>query len=288
MTTHVGDQLCDGCKALFLAAEILFEEEVSDEREVIPTMAAAWYPGSADPSNEETWATEYAKGLTQFYRGLGLVEVMAGVPILRIEPTVVWPVKYDGTELLKEVHIELFSRQADSKDIAEQYRLVLLQEGMPWTSCTSSKTSWTFVVPHLLISVGLDGELEPGRARHMAENAAIPRPSFPPPFYVSDQCELLLKMYARALDRYGRSQPMSPEKLIPACAAWCIGANGGDAVPMADRPRVAEMINRHILKPSGRSDSELLSVDTRLNKDTVWRDVSKIAQRMKRMLYLLQ
>jgi hypothetical protein len=95
-------------------------------------------------------------------------------------------------------------------------------------------------------------------------------------------------MYARALDRYGRSQPMSPEKLIPACAAWCIGANGGDEVPKADRPRVAEMINRHILRPSGRSDNAMLLVDPRGNKDTVWRDVPKIAQRMKRMLYLLQ
>lgn len=216
MTAHVGDRLCDRCKALFLAAEILFEEQISEESEVIPTMASAWYRGRADSSNEESWALEYAKGLAQFYRGLGLVGVVAGLPILRIEPTVVWPVRYDGIDLLKEIHIELISNQANSKDIAEQYRLVLLQEGMPSKSCTSGKTSWQFVVPNLLISVGLD------------------------------------------------------------------------EVPKASRPRVAAMINRHILKASGRSDNELLLGDNSSNKDTLWRDVRKIAQRMKRMLYLIQ
>ncbi len=288
MTTHVGDRLCDGCKVLFLAAEILFEEQISEESEVIPTMASAWYPGSAEPSNEESWAPEYAKRLTQFYRGLGLVGVVAGVPILRIEPTLVWPLRYGGIDLLKEVHIELFSQQANSKDIAEQYGLVLLQEGMPWENSTSGKTSWKFIVPHLLISVGLDEELESGRARRMSENATIPRPSFPPRSYISAQCDLLLRLYAPALDRYGRPQSMTPEKLIPACAAWCIGANGADEVPPASRPRVAAMINRHILQPSGRNDDEILLGDNVSNKDTVWRDVPKIAQRMKRLLYLLQ
>jgi hypothetical protein len=98
LTTHVGDRLCDRCKALFLAAEILFEEQISEESEVIPTMASAWYRGRADSAIEESWALEYAKGLAQFYRGLGLVGVVAGLPILRIEPTVVWPVRYDATE----------------------------------------------------------------------------------------------------------------------------------------------------------------------------------------------
>jgi hypothetical protein len=288
MTTHVGDRLCDRCKALFLAAEILFEEQISEESEVIPTMASAWYRGRADSAIEESWALEYAKGLAQFYRGLGLVGVVAGLPILRIEPTVVWPVRYDGIDLLKEIHIELISNQANSKDIAEQYRLVLLQEGMPSKSCTSGKTSWQFVVPHLLISVGLDEELESGRARRMSDNPTIPRPSFPPPSYVSDECKRLLTLNAQALDRYGYSQPMWPKKLIPACAAWCIGANGADEVPKASRPRVAAMLNRHILKASGRSDNELLLGDNSSNKDTLWRDVPKIAQRMKRMLYLIQ
>jgi hypothetical protein len=287
MTTHDGDQLCDRCIALFLAAQVLFEERISDESEVIPTMAFAWYAGSAEPSNEEAWAIEYAKRLARLYRGLGLVKVVAGAPILRIEPTVVWPVRYDGIDLLKEIRIELFSKEANSEDIVEQYKLVLLQEGMPWDSCTSAKVSWKFVLPHLLISVGLEEELESGRAKRMSENTTIPRPSFPPPSYTSDQCKLLLRLYARALDRYGRSQPMSPE-MIPACAAWCMGANGSNEVPPASRSRVAAMINRHILEPSDRNQNEMPLGDNQTNKDTVWRDVSKVALRMKRMLYLMQ
>jgi hypothetical protein len=147
MTTHVGDRLCDRCKALFLAAEILFEEQISEESEVIPTMASAWYRGRADSAIEESWALEYAKGLAQFYRGLGLVGVVAGLPILRIEPTVVWPVRYDGIDLLKEIHIELISNQANSKDIAEQYRLVL--RSSPYKASPQSRLSpsWSSTTP---------------------------------------------------------------------------------------------------------------------------------------------
>jgi hypothetical protein len=46
LVDEVGDRLCGRCRAVFRAARVLFKEDVTDEREIVPTLAFAAHAGS--------------------------------------------------------------------------------------------------------------------------------------------------------------------------------------------------------------------------------------------------
>jgi hypothetical protein len=93
---------------------------------------------------------------------------------------------------------------------------------------------------------------------------------------VEDIHEAMKATFAKRLDLYGKPQPKTPEKLIPAFAAWHIGGRADDQVPPSSRPRVSSVLNRHVLGPCGLPP---LPENTWCPVDTVWKDVRVLLPR---------
>ena len=57
--------------------------------------------------------------------------------------------------------------------------------------------------------------------------------------------------FLRGLDLYGKGKPKGIEKIVPAFFAWRWGAgtapNAGEGVNTDARPRVARLLNRHVM-----------------------------------------
>jgi hypothetical protein len=76
--------------------------------------------------------------------------------------------------------------------------------------------------------------------------------------------------FANRLDFYGKAHKKTPGKLIPAFAAWHVGGKADEEVPSASRPRVARVLNHHLLEPCGLTQ---LEENDSNSAELVWRDV---------------
>jgi hypothetical protein len=74
--------VCERCRALLIAAEVLLDNEVTDENEVITTMAVAAGAGMA-------WTTvgnQSPEDVTRMHPGLSLSRATDGKPLVRMLP----------------------------------------------------------------------------------------------------------------------------------------------------------------------------------------------------------
>jgi hypothetical protein len=258
---EVGDRLCGRCTAVFSAARTLFKEGVTDEREIVPTLAFAAHARTRWTAvNEklpeyfrEVWPEVFA----QTYKGFKLVRVVAGVPVLRQESAVVEVEQYSGTELPRRIYIRAFSRSAKPKLIETQYERTLLEEHISYDRCKQISFPSTEVADaHLIIAVGPDRELTPKEAGVLSENPWRRRPSFPPPSLVRDYYKMMLgSVYAGQFKGYSyalpgrQSGPKSGEKFLTACLAAHVNDHNESSEL---RPRAARLMNRHVLEPCNK------------------------------------
>ncbi len=78
---------------------------------------------------------------------------------------------------------------------------------------------------------------------------------------------------------------MGPDTLIPACVAWHVGEHDLNVKPSERRRRVAQMLNRHVLRPLRKSELW----DSPYNpEDLVWDDAKQVGLRFQRVLLFLQ
>lgn len=289
LTKYAGDALCPNCKAVFSAAIDLFDNGIIEENEVIPTLVAACtltHPADlADLTQSE-----------EAYPGLELVEVIDDVPVIRVLPMVVEPEKYPGMNLLKEVKIKIQSKWVKPATVRARYEELLQEEGVRWDENNRGVISYSyhFSAYYLEIVVGTGAGLDPALLAAEEPSNEIENPftwplyQFPSPALVAGIYKSLLGStqhakadgFAGSLDLYGKPSAKTAQKVIPAFVAWYVGSKAGKGVPPEDRPRVAKLLNKHLLRPCGRP--ELVETGW-ANDDTIWRDVRDLLLRFVRL-----
>jgi hypothetical protein len=323
---HSGDQLCRWCRAVFWTATVLFEQGIEQEDVVIPTLAfakfAAAVPEYSDlvrtggPGRQLTRA-DLARislqggmispgSMERGYLGWNFVEVVDGVPLIRVLPYVVFAEAHAGTQVLKQIRIQVISKFAEPKSVRERYEQVLMEQGVQWDDSASGCVSHNFRGGYLDIrirptdvliykEVALDRELIE-RYKDFFLRKAYPesypseRPDdhpypYPSPRYIEASYAGLLGLLrsskrvgvAYALDLYGKTTKKTADKIIPAFVAWHLGAA---VVPARARPEIARVLNKHLLAPCGK---EPLPDDHWSTDDTVWRDARDLASRFERL-----
>ena len=258
LASEARDRLCGRCRAVFWAARVLFKECVTDEREIVPTLAFAARAGALWTLANEKLPEYFTEVFAQTYKSFKVVRVVEGVPVLRQEPAVVEVERNAGTELPKRIWIRAFSRSAKAEYVATLYEQTLLEECISYDRCKRICFPNTEVVDaHLIMVVSPDRELKPDKASVLSENPWRRRPSFPPPNLVRDYYKLIrgsvykeqFKGYAYALPGRQSGPDKRGKKLLKACLA----AHVNDHKNLKDspelRPRVVRLINRHVLEP---------------------------------------
>ena len=279
LVDEAGDRLCGRCRAVFRAARALLKERVTDEMEIVPTLAFAAHAGAR-------WALVNEK-LPEYFR---VTKVVDGVPMLRQQLAVVEVERYVGTELPRRIYIRAFSRSAKPEFIATLYEQTLLEEHIPYDRCKRISFPSTEVADaHLTIAVDPDKEVTPQKASVLLENPWMRRPSFPPPILVRDYYKMMLgsvyggefKGFLYALP--GRqSGPKSGGKFLKACLA----AHVNDHKESSElRPRASRLMNRHVLEPCNEPK---LQEDSGYARDDVFNLVPGASHHLLQAAYLLQ
>jgi len=255
---EAGDRLCERCRAVFRAARLLIKESVTDEREIVPTLAFAVHAGVSWTLTSGKLPENFAEVFAQIYKGFKLVRVVGGVPVLRQEPATVEVERYTGTELAKRILIRAFSRSAKAECIAALYEQTLLEECITHDRCKRISFPDTEIVDaHLMMVVSPDRELTPEKASVLSENPWMRRPSFPPPSLVRDYYKLVFgSVYKEQFKGYAYALPgrqSGPDKRGKKLLKACLAAHVDDHKNLKDspqlRPRPVRLINRHVLEP---------------------------------------
>jgi hypothetical protein len=285
---HAGDRLCERCRAVLVTATVLFDNEITDETEIISTMAAAYAREDEWILAEERLPEELARRYPRFE-----VRVVDGVPILRLRLVVIDVIRYTGSKVPRKVLIEIFSRFAKPDTVAELYERTLVEEGIHFDKNSGGTIKYDTENAHLSILVGAKRELHPSRVGFFSEYPRGRIYSFPPPNLVREIYRALLGStdkrtfagYAYGLGDHGRPNAKTAEKTISACAAWYVGERDKTIRAAERRPRVARILNRHLLHPLGKPK---LPENSWLPDDTIWRDAREVSQRLMRAQYFLQ
>jgi hypothetical protein len=249
------DYACDLCRAVLKVAQSLLNNKIKDENEIITTIALASYAGLS-------W-TEVAKQPPEYFErehpGLRLSRNVDGMPLFRMLPLLVEVVRYDGTELPKEIRLRVFSRSVQSEDLALQYEQVLATERIPWDRCPAGSIAWSTEDASLTITIKAGTELHPDWAQYIATYPRGKIYHFPPVSVLKATYEALLgsidsrtfRGYAYALGYHDRPQSRWKwtKTNIVACLACCFGQRDMTTRAAERRPRISRALNRHLLSP---------------------------------------
>lgn len=320
---HAGDRLCQWCRAVFWTATVLIEEGIQDEETIFPTLAFAKYATGTPEYNDFIGKTEDATGhdiaevllsagristrtMERGYLGWDFVREVEGVPFIRVLPFTVFAEKHPGTQNLKQIRIQILSKNAKEKEVRKDYERILLEQGIQWDDSASGCVSHNFWGSYLDIRVrpadaliyketAIDTELLERHKDYFlrkAYPASFPTETpddfpytYPPPRYIEALCKGLrgpqrarnTPAASHGLDLYGKPNEKTAIKSIPAFVAWHLGAA---VAPETGRPRIAQTLNKHLLDPSGLDH---LPEDLWRRDDTVWRDAEELDQRFQRL-----
>jgi hypothetical protein len=270
------DGLCTGCRNVFQAAKVLFQSGITAEEELIPTLVFARIAGRAeDPHYKNHYGSGYepAEGsvLSGSHPALEITRFVDQVPVVRVKSFAVSAERHEGTQILKSVRIRTLSRKVKSSDVAKGYEQLLEQEGARWDKNNHGDFSYNCLYGFLELAVTEGSELSPLAVEGFGEDLfRHPVYHFPPPQIVKGVHEAMKRTFANRLDLYLKPQRKTPDKLIPAFAAWHVGGKADEEVPSASQPRVAKVLNHHLLEPCGLTQ---LGEKASNSAELVWRDV---------------
>ena len=115
---YAGDAICGACEALFTAANALFDNGVTDEVELIGTLAFTRYAPDSTPEA----ANKYGR--------FEVVRVADGVPVLRLRKVAINVHYYEGSRIVRAVNVEVFSRYANPGEVSAVYEQTLVEHGI--------------------------------------------------------------------------------------------------------------------------------------------------------------
>jgi hypothetical protein len=295
-----GDRLCDRCDAVFWTAQVLRKSDVTDEAEIIATLAFAALSKYESLRDEKNRAT-FSRNFTYRYPSFELIRFVEDVPVIRLRKAVAEVGRYTGSELPRRVRLRILSKFADPDEVAELYRRILQQESLPVFPDSRGSVSWLYEDAHLVVDVGPLEEIHFTRLKQFPEYPQTVRFSFPMPSVIAALCKALVgiprkpgrdgskEMFAVGLGDHGRSKPKKPHTTIPACVAWYLGEREenrqpkeGRLRPKERRPRIAKMLNRQLF------GSHVLADTPWSSDDPVWGDAREVGPRFDLTLLLLQ
>jgi hypothetical protein len=294
------NRLCDRCDMVFWTAQVLETSDVTDEAEIIATLAFAAHSKYQNLRDEET-REGFLRSFTRKYPNFELIRFVEGIPVIRLNKAVAEVLRYAGSELPQLVRLRILSKFADLDEVAALYQRVLEREGLPTSRDSRGSLSWQYEDMHLVVDVGPREKIHSTRIKQCAEYPQTARFSFPLPSVIAAQCQALVglprkpgrdgsrEVFASGLGDHGRPKPKKPHTTIPACVAWYLGEceerrkpEEKRREPRERRPQIAKMLNHHL------SLSQTL-VDTPWSSgDSVWEDAGEVGPRFDLVLYLLQ
>jgi hypothetical protein len=281
------DGLCTGCRNVFQATRVLFQSGITAEVELIPTLVFARIAGRAEDHHYKHHysSSGYEPAVESLMSGnhpaLEVTKFVDRVPVVRVKPIAVSAERHEGTQVLKRVRIRTLSKKVKSYDVADSYRRLLEQEGAPWDENNHGEFAYDCLFGYLELEVAQGAEFSPLLVEgYGGDPLRHPAFHFPPPEIVEGVHEAMKRTFANRLDYYGKAQRKTPGKLVPAFAAWHVGAQADTEIPPAARPRVSRALNRHLLRPCGLRQ---VTESSRNPDDTVWRDAVDLWPRFVRM-----
>ena len=278
---RAGDNVCERCDALFTAAHALLDDndpnKPVDEAVILGTLAFVWSGSTVTADLEDHDKVE-------------LLREVHGVSLVKIPRIAADVIAYAGSSITEAVKLDVFSRDVGPQELAEAYEGILKRREIHFDRCSGGSVTWDVENGSLTLTVHAMRKLDPGRVPFFEAYPAGRIYSFPPPELVSGFYRTLLGSidkrrfsgYAHALAESGRH---TREKAVTAIVAWLLGERKGGTPPRERRPRIARVLNKHLLKPRGEQE---LPEDYWTPDDTVWRDARQLEPRILRNLYLFQ
>jgi hypothetical protein len=178
----------------------------------------------------------------------------------------------------------VFMRSVTTDEVAEHYERWLVEEGLAYDESSQGTFGWRGSDACLAMTVGSGKELNEGQVARMSLSGR--QPVFPPPQLVAALYESLkgsvnsrrFRGFAYALGGRQSGRAASPDNLIPACVAWYLRETGG----ISDKPRLARLLNQHLLAPCGKTYIGVTS------DNAVWKNIDKVADSIMRVELALQ
>jgi hypothetical protein len=223
------------------AARVLFDAGIAQERVIYGTIVCAAWAGEDQDfkrvrdsvldagERSKRWETLQHRFANAF-DSLEPWGIRNGVLLVRRSPVDVWEVRADDGELIKEIVLEVRDRSATGEDVRIQYEKCLSRFGLPHVTGRG-----TFSYYAAETSLQMLARPEEERSFHpwlgVAVQAKKEQGKFPDPSDVGKFYEML-RASGYPSGRKGGSPPKY-RNLIPACAAWYVGARealaAGDA-----------------------------------------------------------
>jgi hypothetical protein len=256
------DSLCAGCRNVFQAARVLLKYGIATEEELIPTLVLARIAGRAEDQHyKDHYRSGYGSAeesvLSGDHPAFEITKFVDQVPIVQVKPFALCAERHPGTQILKRVRIRTLSKRVKSSDVAKGYEQLLEQESAPWEENNHGEFAYDCLSGYLELEVSQGAEFSPLLVEgYGGDPLRHPAFHFPPPEIVENVHEAMKRSFAERLDFYGKAQKKTPSKLVPAFAAWHVGAVADVEVPSASRPRVARVLNYHLLEPCGLTQLE--------------------------------
>jgi hypothetical protein len=261
---------------LFRVARALLDNDFRDAQEIIPTVVFAAV-SVGDPHLEELKDSLAANDLMsergrvlrqRFARAFEFHTIWAfsdGVPIIRRNPVHTAAMrKNDGRKEIEKITMDVAVISATAQQVAEHYENAL--ELFSVDTCSPFRGEQGMIgwqvepgVIHMAIYPTLaDPPIRGPLARALRQRERRKHPSFPPPAMVKQAYDLLRGSNEKGkFQGFGRSvlpgnlthQPEA-KTILPACVAWYLAGRKRPDDPQTKK-KIAELLNRHLLKPCG-------------------------------------
>jgi hypothetical protein len=203
------------------------------------------------------WPIDSAKNE---YAGWEFVDILDGVPIVRVRPVALKLDDYASTSVLKRVEIQVISRHVKPETVREYYKRVLEQRGAKWHENNHGCISYGFSHGYLSMRVSSGDDLDPQTVRSFGNDLfRHPAFHFPAPGLVADIYGSLLGSadrrnrhgFAYALDVYEKPLGKTPQRLILAFVAWHAGEGYDEKRPrtvIPNKQHVEEFVDKQVIE----------------------------------------
>ena len=117
-------------------------------------MSFAAYGGRPWELADEELSRKFTEQFPQRYEDFNLVRMVDGVPVLRMKNIRIDVIRYEDTDVPKQVRIRVRSQFSKPKSVAELYKRTLLAENLQWDHSTGGSIEWDATAAELTVTLG--------------------------------------------------------------------------------------------------------------------------------------
>jgi hypothetical protein len=283
---------------------VLLDAGITGDDKIIPTLAFTarfWevpyirhirdqlVEASEEP---ERWIELRDKFINSFGPFLEALKVVNGVLVIRQVPMRVLNAVNEAG-VTEEISIDVFRRSARAKDVATFYEEHLQSRGIPYDT-DRGDVSYKVYVDYISLMVRPENRTIDLVGKHTVWPKVETRQQpFPPPRIIESMYEGVRGSmdkrtsggFVYVLGGKERGPRADPAHLIPACVAWYVGDRGRLNHQHELKPKVARVLNEHLLEPCGKGPLSETSWDS---SQLIWRNAKKWSQAILRIDHALR